>query len=231
MTDARLVVHLDRWLGRWPARGEGLDIVGHPARDLPGWDGAVHPVIGVAAPRAGVLSVPPRFADAVRGLAALPGDRLLRALPAAVGLPGRPAGRGVFRWSTAPTALPDAGAWYPADHPLVPGWLRVFGGEVLLAVDPDSGTYLAGVGVKRHDEAGRELSVGTEEAARGRGLARRLVAQAARRVLDEGAIPTYLHDPENIASARVATAAGFPDRGWTIIGTAPVPAADAALRG
>ncbi|PWU56502.1 GNAT family N-acetyltransferase, partial [Micromonospora globispora] len=55
----------------------------------------------------------------------------------------------------------------------------------------------------------------------GRGLARRLVAQAARRVLDEGAVPTYLHAFDNPASARVAEAAGFPDRGWTSYGVYP----------
>jgi hypothetical protein len=36
----------------------------------------------------------------------------------------------------------------------------------------------------------------------------------ARRILDEGAIPTYIHDPQNGGSCRVAEAAGFPDRGW-----------------
>ena len=61
----------------------------------------------------------------------------------------------------------------------------------------------------------------TELAARGRGLARRLVAQAARRVLEEGAVPTYLHETANVASARVADAAGFPDRGWRAYGVYP----------
>ena len=56
------------------------------------------------------------------------------------------------------------------------------------------------------------------EAARGRGLARRLVAQAARYVVDNGRVATYLHDPANTASARVADAAGFPDKGWSIVG-------------
>jgi predicted GNAT family acetyltransferase len=74
------------------------------------------------------------------------------------------------------------------------------------------------VGIKHHDAYGRELAVGTDEAARGRGLARRLVAQAARRILDEGGIPTYQHDPANVASARVADASGFPDRGWRSAG-------------
>jgi hypothetical protein len=37
-------------------------------------------------------------------------------------------------------------------------------------------------------------------------------------VLDEGALPTYLHSPANLASAAVAEAAGFPDRGWLAFG-------------
>jgi GNAT superfamily N-acetyltransferase len=95
-----------------------------------------------------------------------------------------------------------------------------FGGEVLLALAPD-GAFLAGVGIKRHDPYGAELAVVTASAARGRGLGGRLVAQAARRVLDEGAVPTYLHDPDNRASARLAAGAGFPDRGWTAFGAVP----------
>lgn len=92
---------------------------------------------------------------------------------------------------------------------------------VVLVVRDQRGRYLAGVGIKRHDRHGHELAVGTVPAARGRGLARRLVAQAARRVLDDGAVPTYLHDRSNAASARVAEAAGFPDRGWRSYGVYP----------
>jgi len=54
----------------------------------------------------------------------------------------------------------------------------------------------------------------------GRGLARRLVAQATRRVLNEGGIPTYLHADADVRSAKVADEAGFPDRGWRILGVA-----------
>jgi len=60
--------------------------------------------------------------------------------------------------------------------------------------------------------------VATEEHLRGRGLARRLVAQAARRVAEEGAVATYLHAVTNTASARVADASGFPDTGWWVLG-------------
>jgi GNAT superfamily N-acetyltransferase len=174
--------------------------------------------------------VAPRYAAEVRHLAGTDGDNLLAGLPAAVGAPGSTAYRAVFRWTLEPTDLPDAGIWVPADHPVLPDWLRTFG-QVLVALDPDSGNYLAGVGVKHHDRYGRELAVGTDPVARGNGLARRLVAQAARRVIDEGGVATYLHDPTNAASARVAEAAGFGDNGWTFIGVADLPPDAPAVTG
>jgi len=109
------------------------------------------------------------------------------------------------------------GNYYGTDRKMIEEALAS-GQDVLLALDAESGEYLAGVGIKRHDQFGHELSVGTTEAARGRGLARRLVAQAARFVVDNGRVATYLHDPTNTASAKVADAAGFPDRGWSIVG-------------
>jgi GNAT superfamily N-acetyltransferase len=211
----RLVAHLTSWLGTWPGDGPGLTVVGSSRRVEPGWDGAVHAVIGVsAADGRGVLSVPPSVVDAV---AAAVAERNPAGVPAAAGVGGR-FFTGVFRWSTAPADLPDAGEWVAAEDPSVPDWLRPFGGEVLVAVDPDTGEHLSGVGVKRHDAHGHELAVVTRPAAAGRGLGRRLVTQAARRVLDEGAVPTYLHASDNHASAHLAAAAGFPDLGWAIHG-------------
>jgi GNAT superfamily N-acetyltransferase len=214
----RLAAHLSSWLGRWPGDGPGLTVVGSARRTAPAWDGNVYPVIGVSdADGSGVLSVPPTVVDAVRAaLADSGGDRA--GIPAAAGLTGR-FFTGVFRWSTAPADLPDAGTWVAAEDPSVPEWLWPFGGEVLVAVDPATGEHLSGVGVKRHDAFGHELAVVTRPAAEGRGLGRRLVAQAARRVLDEGRVPTYLHAVDNHASAHLATAAGFPDLGWAVYGT------------
>ena len=216
--EPRLVRHLQEWLGQWPAPEPGMFVVGSSQRERPGWDGRVYPVLGVHTAESGVLSVPPRHLDAARALANGSPDRLLTGLPAVIGRPGAVVYRGVFRWSVEPAPLKDAGVWVPADDPAVPDWLRVFGGEVLLALAPGSGGYLAGVGIKRHDRYGREISVGTTPEARGRGLARRLVAQAARRIVNDGAVATYVHDPANLASARVADAAGFPDRDWTVLG-------------
>ncbi len=217
------VDHLTAWIGGWPPRSP-VHVVPDVDHAAPGWDGTPRGVTGVVDPAGRCLvRVPPDVAARLPGrLEDLPA--LLAALPDAVGRPGV-AGAGVLRWAQdVPTAeqLPDAGVWLPAAladaaDPRVPAWLRPFGGEVLVALD-DDGRYLAGVGLKRHHASGREIAVVTEDRARGRGLARRLVAQAARAVLAQGQAVVYLHAPDNHASASVARAAGFPDTGWQVIG-------------
>ena len=236
-----LLAHWATWTGATDAELAVLGAPGPPTvvvvssagRSRPGWDGAIHSVTGIADPIGNaVVSVPPGYGERARALVTGGGDvdALRAALPGLMRLPGHVVYRGVCRWAVdVPSAevLPDVGEWLPAEDPRVPRWLKPFGGEVLVVLDDD--VYVAGVGLKRHDEHGQEISVGTEEAARGRGLARRLVAQAARTLLAGGVIPTYLHDPANAASAKVADAAGFPDRGWTAIGIAgPREMAEAA---
>ena len=212
-TQPRLAQFLTGFLGAWPGT-PGLTVIGTSLRTRPGWDGSVREIVGVRAPAGGVLSVPPDAAEAVRDAVRSWDD--LASLPAAVGRPAAQAFAGVFRWSTEPATLPDAGEWVPVSDPRVPPWLHPFGGDALIAFA--DGEYAAGVGIKRHNPAGMEISVGTEEAHRGQGLAARLVAQAARWIIDAGAVPIYLHDPANVASDRTALRAGFPDRGWQIIG-------------
>ena len=191
---------LAAWLGAWPPSSP-RDVVPWPLRDEPGWDGRLRPVLGVAAEGRWVVSVSPTRAtqsDPLEGLALF---------------------EGVFRFSETPADLEPAGVWRPHDDPVVPDWLRPFGGDVLVVLD-DRGRYLAGVGLKRHLPSGWELSVGTEPEARGQGLARRLVATAARYVIERGAVPIYLHDDDNVASAKAAEAAGFPDLGWRVLSVA-----------
>jgi len=130
-----------------------------------------------------------------------------------VGERDRPVVQTVFRWCTDPTPLDDVGVWLDRDDPAVPDRLRTFSGRVLVARDA-GGNVVSGVGVKRHDSIGHELAVVTTPAARGRGLAAGLVAQAARSILSQNAIPTYLHLATNTASAHVAELAGFKDTGW-----------------
>jgi GNAT superfamily N-acetyltransferase len=206
----RLTAHLRHQLGVWPPPA-GVVVTTSAERSRPGWDGVVRAVAGMAAPEGAVLSVP---APAVEPLRAA-GDSLAdveAALPEVFDRPGARLVRSILRWTGEPVALPSLGEEVDATDPRVPEWLRPFGGEVLVHFDGD-GRYVGGVGRKRHDRWCTELAVGTEPEARGRGVARRLVATAARRVLDEGKVPTYQHDPENVASAHVADAVGFPDTG------------------
>lgn len=177
-------------------------------------------VAGVSTPEATVLSVPPEAVDKVRAL----GDDLAtvaEGLGKAIGQPGGRLFSGVFRWSTDPAPDPGRGVWLPVDDPRVLPWLRPFGGEVLVGFDGRD--VAAGVGRKIHDEWGHELAVVTEQGHRGDGWATDLVAQAAHRVLSVGAVPTYLHAPDNEPSALTADAAGFPDRGWLVHGLSLPP--------
>lgn len=221
---------LTAWLGVWPAAGM-FRVVPSARRMVPGWNGRPQPLVGVATgpelDSAVVLSVPPPAFPVVGALIneLAAGHRLSdraelgRRLPDALGLPGRRYTEATLRWTTDPTLLPYIGLWRPSDHPGLPAWLRAFGPSVLVASD-GRGRYLAGAGIKRHNDLAHEIAVGTAPQARGRGLARALVSQAAARVLADGAIPLYLHDPTNRASGRVADAAGFHDRGWRWIGLA-----------
>ena len=217
----RLTLHLEEWLGAWPPHSTGVTVVGSPKRSLPGWDGKIHDVVGVETPHGAVLSVPEHAVDKVGSLVRGENvqediDLLKYELPHAIGREGH-FSRGVFRWTQSPTHAPDVGEWIPTDDPRVPEWLHPFNDEVLIAWD-DEGNYGAGVGLKKHDRFGHEISVGTEPALRGRGIARLLVATATRQILAGSAIATYLHDETNYASAKVADAAGFPDLGWKILG-------------
>lgn len=213
----RLEQHLRTWLGAWPATAP-VTVATSPLRDHAGWDGAVHPIAGVRGPAGLVLSVPGRALAEAR--AAGPDlDGIVRAVGRVLDMTEPTLYDGVFRWSAAPATeeeLPDAGQWIEVEDRRVPEWLRPFNGGVLMALEEDR--YVGGVGIKRHDEIGQELAVVTEEGHREKGLARRLVAQAARYVIARGGVPTYLHADSNEASAHVADAAGFPDEGWRITG-------------
>jgi GNAT superfamily N-acetyltransferase len=210
----RLERHLRTWLGAWPPASK-VTVVGCACRVDPGWDGAVRPFAGVSTPEGTILSVPPERVDDVRG-AGTTLDDILDAVPEALGHPGAVVGRGVYRYSVAPPVVAPIGEWVAATDPDVPAWLRPFGGRVLVV--REDGEYVAGLGIKRHDELGLEVAVATEEAWRGRGLARALVSRAAATILRGGGVPIYLHGRGNAASARVAEASGFPDRGWLILG-------------
>lgn len=209
----QLLQHLSLWAGGVPGPMP-LAVLPNPRVCQPGWDGSPALVTGLVDPAGRMLvSVPPGLAVHV-GTTSV--HQNLRSLPALVGRPEHSIDRVVLRWCVDPAPLAPLGEWVDSDSPRLPSWLTPFGGKSLVVFGSD-GSYLAGVGIKRHDRFGHEISVGTEPGARGRGLARRLVAEAARHIRSRGAIATYLHHPANLASSRVAAAAGFADTGWSAL--------------
>jgi len=221
--DQRLGRHLTEWVGQWPPLADGITVVGDPARLQPTWDGSIRKLLGVGNGEATIIAVPPPQADAVAAALSDGPDRagLGDELGAILGTGPARFGAGVFRSTTAVDPTIEAlGEWVTTQTSDLPPWLAPFNGPRLVARN-NAGEVIASVGIKIHDRFGYEISVVTEAEARGRGFARRLVATAARWVLDDGAIPTYLHQPSNLASAHVAEAVGFADNGWTVHGLWP----------
>jgi RimJ/RimL family protein N-acetyltransferase len=100
-----------------------------------------------------------------------------------------------------------------ATDPRLPEWvIGHFSGQAWVVLG-DDGQVLSTAVLKRYDDRLREISVGTAEAARGRGLAKAVTAAAARAVLAEGRAVLYNHDPANHTSARVAEAVGLHEFG------------------
>lgn len=222
----RLQYYLRSWLGVWPPTRD-FELVVWSGRDQPGWDGGTWFGLGVESSNGTVCSLSPTLrvdtqaVEPDRVSEALHAPDAAVAVPFALGRPDLTLSCATFRWSEQPAALPDIGEWTTTDDPRLPAWLRPFNGDVLVAWD-ETGHFAAGVGRKQHNQYGHELAVVTEPAQQGRGLARMLIAQAARRVLADGAVPLYLHEPANAGSARVADAAGFPDRNWRVFGLLPI---------
>ena len=170
------------------------------------------PVRAFARHGGAVLAVAPEDAEVLRrhltGPASLPG-----ALEqAAVELHGH-LFSGVARTGVAIPPPEAEVTVLDATDPRLPEWVvGHFSGDAWV-VFGDDGQVLSTAVLKRYDDRLREISVGTAEAARGRGLAKAVTAAAARAVLAEGRAVLYNHDAENHASARVAEAVGLHEFG------------------
>jgi hypothetical protein len=159
----------------------------HPRLPLRGFTGEGGAVVAVAPDWAGMLRQHLGGPDTVQ--------RAMAAVAAAI--PGH-LFSGVARTGVAipPPAAPVT--VIDATDPRLPAWvLGHFTGEAWVVLG-ERGEVLSTAVLKRYDDRLREISVGTAEAARGRGLARSVV---------------YNHDPDNHASARVAESVGLHELG------------------
>ena len=159
-----------------------------------------------------VLAVAPDYAKQMRRLLDGPGD-VMSALERAAADLGGHLFSGVARTGVAiPPPVVEVTV-LDATDPRLPDWvIGHFTGEAWVVLD-DDGQVLSTAALKRYDDRLREISVGTAERARGRGLARSVVSAAARHVLSEGRAVLYNHAPDNYASAKVAEAVGLHEFG------------------
>ena len=219
------VRQLTGWLGSWPP-AVPVHVVVDPEPDRLAWDGGPRRVTGVAdpegrAPGAGAAGGRRPAARAARG----PRGAARRAARGRRPSRHGGCGRAAVGTGTCPTPgrCPTRGSGCRRRSPAratrgCPPWLRPFGGEVLVALDePRTATSPAWASSGTPPDLCESPS-SPPSAARGRGLARRLVAQAARAVTAAGCAVLYLHAPDNEASARTARGSGFPDTGWRVIG-------------
>jgi ribosomal protein S18 acetylase RimI-like enzyme len=185
-----------------------------PVRALVRADGGA--AVGVAPAWSGLLG------EHLQGPASVPA-----AMAAVAGALGGQVFSWVARTGVAVPAPEVEVAVLEATDPRLPDWvIGHFSGEAWVVLGED-GQVLSTAVLKRYDDRLREISVGTDEAARGRGLAKAVTAAAARAVLAEGRAVLYNHDPDNHTSARVAEAVGLYELGrcHAVVADAPGPAA------
>jgi RimJ/RimL family protein N-acetyltransferase len=170
------------------------------------------PVRGFSRQGGAVLAVAPEHAEVLRRYLTGPSSLLQALERAAAELHGH-LFSGVARTGVAIPPPEAEITVLDATDPRLPDWvIGHFTGEAWVVLDKD-GRVLSTAVLKRYDDRVREISVGTAERARGRGLARSVVSAAARAVLAEGRAVLYNHAPDNYASAKVAEAVGLHEFG------------------
>jgi GNAT superfamily N-acetyltransferase len=202
------------------ARRGGVHLISAPNRGLPAWHGFTMPIVGLSfAPGAAIACRP----DLVERLRAELGSDAYQAH-----LDG-PAFRRLWRavQRCAPNAFTLAGDFRAADSATFSPPHTMQRAEHIDVEDPaalhlrtrfDGGIFgvrgphgrlTSWAALKLKSDRIWEIAVATEPDYRGRGYARDVVAAAARFTLDQGRLPTYIHDRDNGTSAFVARAVGF----------------------
>ena len=217
-----LVAHLTSWTGGWPPPSRPPS-PGNPRNAAPGWDGQIHPVTGVVDPdgprphrgASGRTRLPRRRRPSARAAtwtACSAPSRRRSASPGTSCSQARSAGRRrPRRWPTRATG----------STPTTPSCPTGCGRSVArcsIARD-DDGSYLAGVGIKRHDANGPRAV----RRHRTRGAGSWPGATACRtggsRVCSTTASwrPTSTTRP-TWPPRTSPTLPGFPDLGWRVLG-------------
>ena len=202
------------------ARRGGVHLLGASRRGLPAWHGFTMPIVGLSFASGAVIACRP---DLVERLRAELGSDIHQ--PYLDGPAFRRLWRAVQR--CAPNAFTLAGDLRAADEATFVASPGIEGAEHIAEDDPSAlhlrtrfdgaifgvrgprGRLVSWAALKLKSERVWEIAVATEADYRGRGYARDVVSAAARFSLDQGRLPTYIHDRDNGTSAFVARAVGF----------------------
>jgi GNAT superfamily N-acetyltransferase len=202
------------------ARRGGVHLLSEAQRGLPAWHGFTLPIVALSFAPGAVVACRP---DLVERLQAELGSDLhqpyldgpaLRRLWRAVQhcTPNGFTLAGDFRAVDVATFVPSEHierAEFIAVEDAAALHLRTRFDGAIFGVRGPHGRLVSWAALKLKSERVWEIAVATEPDYRGRGLARDVVAAAARFSLDRGRVPIYIHDRDNSTSGFVARAIGF----------------------
>jgi GNAT superfamily N-acetyltransferase len=202
------------------ARKGGVHVLRESRRGLPAWHGFTLPIVGLSFAPGAVIASRPDLTETLR--TELGSDihqpyldgpafrRLWRAVarcaPNAFTLAGDL--RAVSAATFTPPSTVHRAEYVPDADPAALHLRTRFDGAIFGVRGPH-GRLVSWAALKLKSESVWELAVATEPEYRGRGYARDVVAAAAGYTLDQGRLPTYVHDRDNGSSAFVARAVGF----------------------
>ncbi len=202
------------------ARRGGVHIVSTAQRGLPSWHGFTLPIVGLSFAPGAVIACRPDLVDRLRGelgsdahQSYLDGPafrRLWRAIQRCV--PNAFTLAGDFRAADSATFSPSSSmhrAEHIAEDDASALHLRTRFDGAIFGIRGPRGRLLSWAALKLKSESIWEIAVATEADYRGKGYARDVVSAAARFTLDQGRLPTYIHDRDNGSSGFVARAVGF----------------------
>jgi GNAT superfamily N-acetyltransferase len=202
------------------ARRGGVHLLTEPRRGLPTWHGFTMPIVGLSFSPGAVVACRPDLVERLR--AELGSDsyqshldgpafrRLWRAVQRCT--PNGFTLAGDFRAAAAATFAPSPTidrAEHIADDDASALHLRTRFDGAVFGVRGSHGRLLSWAALKLKSDKVWEIAVATEADYRGRGYARDVVSAATRFTLEQGRLPSYIHDRDNGTSGFVARAVGF----------------------
>lgn len=196
----------------------GVYVIPSERRTRPGWGGYTIPMLGLATPSGGVVSVRPDLLERTRGQLSLLNTgrpigvaefaRLQQVSRAAI--PYAYSLSGFVLYTDAEHFVPRESRARPIERNDVRGadLRRRFDGEIF-AIWGMRGEIAAWSAIKLKSDDVWEIAVVTEAAYRGQGLAQETVSAATAHILEQGRVALYVHDRNNHASAKVCRSLGY----------------------